>query len=306
MRRLLATLALALGLAGCAPQALVPTPTPVPTATPLPTATPTPAASPTPAPDAAATIRAALDRTARADVYTLAVGLVGSGALGGVELGENERELLSMTGAFAGESYRFSLRGFLAGFIGADPQRGLEAMQVDGERYVRGPIGFLGATEPDWYRLSAAQAALANPPIDAAGSLALLRDSDADFSRFTPGGEDRVGDQRCAVYLGDYEATMALVGSLAESGLPATDTQQITTAESYLVVCPDGYLHRIATAFSGEQPGVGGAPAAPYSYRLSVELSGFDAPVALDAPGNALELPAGPSGPGLPRPTAVP
>lgn len=306
MRRLFATLALALLLAGCAPQALVPTPTPAPSATPLPTATPTPAPSPTPAPDVAATIRAALDRSARADTYTLAVTLLGSGALGGVELGEAETELLSMSGEFAGERYRFTLRGFLANFIGADPQRGLEAMQVDGERYVRGPIGFLGASEPGWYRLSAAQAAFANPPIDAAGSLALLRDSDAEFSRFTPDGEDRVGDQRCAVYRGDREATVALVSSLAESGLPATDTQQIAAAESRLTVCPDGYLHRVETAFSGEQPGVGGAPAAPYSYRLSVELSGFGAPLTLDAPADAIELPAGPSGPGLPRPTAVP
>lgn len=301
MRRPLLALALALGLAGCAPQALLPTPTPAPSATPAPT--PTPAPSATPAPDVAALLRAAIDRSARADTYRLEVALAGSGALGGAELGEAETELLSLSGEFAGERYRFTLKGFLAGFIGADPQRGLEAAQVDGVRYVRGPIGFIGAPDPVWYRLSGAQAALASPPIDAASSLGLLRDSGADFSGFTPDGEDRVGDQRCAVYLGDRAATIELARSLAESGLPAADTGQIAAAESRLTVCPDGYLHRIETAFSGEQPGVGGAPPAPYSYRLSVQLGDFDAAIALDAPADAVDLPGSPIDP---RPSVTP
>jgi hypothetical protein len=211
-----------------------------------------------------------------------------------------------MSGEFAGESYRFALKGFLASFLGADPQRGLEATQVDGVRYIRGPISFIGAPDAVWYRLTATQGALANPPIDVAGSLALLRDSGADFSGFVPDGEDRIGDQRCAVYLGDREATAALLGSLATSGLPATDTTQIAEAESRLTVCPDGYLHRIETAFSGEQAGLAGEPAKPYSYRLSVELSDFDAAIALDAPADAVALPGGPASPGLPLPTVSP
>lgn len=307
MRHPILCLALALALAGCAPQALVPTPTPAPTATPTPAPSPTPQPSPTPAPDVAATLRAGIDRSARADTYRMEVALTGSGALGGVQLGDAEVEVLAMSGEFAGESYRFALRGFLASFLGADPQRGLEASQVDGVRYVRGPLAFMGAPDPVWYRLSVAQGALASPPITAATTLALLRDSGADFSGFTPDGEDRVGDQRCAVYRGDRAATVALVTSLAQGGLPTADPASVAEAETRLIVCPDGYLHRVEMSFSGAQPAEAASAAPePYSYRLNAELSDFDAQIALDAPGDAVDLPAGPAAPGLPLPTVSP
>lgn len=288
-------------LAACGPVAVVPTPTPAPSATPEPSATPAPSATPiptaTPVAAAGAIIRDAIERSATADNYQIDVTMAGSGALGGMSLGAEESELLDLVGEFAGDDYSFALQGFLASFLGADPARGLQAMQVDGVRYVRGPLSFIGAAEDAWYRLTPAQAALAAPPVSAASTLALLRDAGADFSGFIPDGIEQLEGQPCAVYSGDRATTVALLSSLAESGLPAADTQQIATAESRLTICPDGYLRRIETAFSGEQPDPAGGPARPYSYRLSVDLSGFDGSIELRAPVGARELPASPARP---------
>lgn len=233
-------------------------------------------------------------QTAAADIYSLALTLQGSGSVAG-STPDAPAAILTMQGDFAGKDYRFTASGLLATFLGADPVRGLQATQVDGTSYLRGPISFIGAPEEAWYRLAPAQAALAAPPVSAKATLGLLTTSATMYAGFTAGPTEQRDGQRCQSYSGNKAATVVLLQSLAQSGLPApSDPNQIDKAESSILVCPDGYVHALTMAFSGRNPG---DTPTPFSYDLDVQLSAFDAALGITAPADARDLPAPGSGP---------
>lgn len=302
--RNLSLIILLLALAACAaPVAEVPTTTPAPTATPPPTATPTPLPTATLAPSATpaaaqagSAINAALARSASADTYRLDLSLRGSGSA--VSLGNAtaaETELLGMQATFVNDDYEFTLSGVLAVLLGGDPARGIQALRADEQSYVRGPLALVGASDNAWYRLSPEQAALAAPPVSADSSLGAVQRAGAKFEGFTPGPSEQRNGQQCQSYLGDRDATVALLDSLSQSGLPASASpDDITSAESTVVVCADGYLHGLSLTFAGRQ----GEPAQPFGYSLEVELSDFEAPLVISAPADAREPPAPPGAPG--------
>jgi hypothetical protein len=234
-----------------------------------------------------------MERTAEADTYRIALLLQGAGAAtGGTP--NALAEILRLDGTFAGDNHAFTASGFLATFLGADPDRGLQALRADGTSYVRGPLTFVGAPDEAWYRLEPTQAALANPPVSADATLGLL--TDADFSGFVASAPYQSDGQRCTPFSGDRTATTALLQSLSASGLPApSDPAQVDAAESRILVCADGYIHALSLVFSGTTPS---DPPAPFSYDLAVELDGFDETLAIDPPADARPLPTTPLSPG--------
>lgn len=302
-------------LAACAaPQAEVPSTTPVPptatavpapptitatpappTATPVPTATPTPAPSATPTPGAAATpaggaLGAALARTAGASSYRLDLSVTGQGAVQAAPAGGAPTTLIAMTGAFAGSDFEYRLTGSVAAMLAADPQAGLQAISAGGTSYIRGPVPLLGAIEDAWYILPPAQAAMVAPPVSATSTAGALARANPDFVGFVPGPEEQRGGQACRRYTGDRAATLGLLKSLGQAGLPVeSDPARISEASSAIVVCADGYLYDLDLAYSGttatEQP-------APFTIDLRLRLSGFDETITITAPQGARPLPS--------------
>lgn len=296
MKPLLTLLAAALVLAACGPPAaLVPTATPAPTATatPRPTATPTPAPTATAAPTAAAgddAIGAALRQTARADSYTISLTVAGKGAVMGGPGGAGQADLASLSGAFDGDDYEYALTGAAATLLTGAPDVALRVVRSGGVSYLRGPVPLLGAAEDAWYRLSPEQATLAVPPVSAASTAGALAGTSPDFSAFTPAAEELRAGQGCRRYTGGREGALALLQSLAQSGLPVDgDPARVQAAEAAVVVCEDGYLHDLDLSFAGTSAG---ERPAPYSYDLRLRLADFGAGDPIVAPEGAREIPA--------------
>jgi hypothetical protein len=276
-------------LAGCGGIAQVPTPvptataTPVPTATPLPTATPAPTA--TPLPEAAEEITKALTKTAEATSYRIAVRVSGQGTLQGVNLGDRETEVLDLEGTFSDGDYEYVLKGALSAVLGVDPANGLQIITADGVSYLRGPVPFLGANEDGWYELSSDQSALASPAVTA-GVLGTF--FPARPVGFEVDGTEQIDGESCTIYVGSKEALTAALDDVTNSGLPGSDAlAEADEAELRTAICPDGYIHRIQLAFSGQGPEAGGAG---FSFTTEVELSDFGSSFAIEAPDNARQL----------------
>jgi hypothetical protein len=276
------------------PPTATPSPTPSPSATPLPSATPPPSPTPLPAEDVARIVREALEQTAALDAYRFSLNLSGAGAVGSINLGDPDVEvaLFALDGAVSDADYQFTMTGILAIFLGANTQGGLQAIVVDGQSYLYGPIAFVDGTEAAWYRLTPDRAGLAILPVDIDATLDLVLQSEADFSGFVVGDADPRDDMRCRAFVGDDEATIALLRSLARGGLPfEIDAAFIDQAESTLVICEDGYVHELSLTYGGLNPD---ADQNPYRYDLRVTLSDLGGSVLIEVPADARELPTVP------------
>ncbi len=222
--------------------------------------------------------------------------LRGSGLVGGFNLGNNLTELLDLDAEFAGADVSFTLRGFLAAFLGADVTRGLQAITVGGVSYARGPLTFLGAPDDVWYRLSPDQSLIATPPAQVDTTLNAVNSAGADFSRFAVGSTAELDGVRCQEYLGDREATTALFASLGAVGLPTQLPEStVTDAAAQVWVCADGYLRQLSISFSGTATDVQGQ-AQPFSFTLDVQLSQINGDIRITPPPDARDLPAPGSG----------
>ncbi len=303
LRRFISVI-VALFLIGCATPPS-PTPTPPPTATPTPPPTPTPLPTPTPSPTpqavpAGRAIPAAIQQTANLSTYRMQLTLRGSGLIGGFNLGATVTDLLALDGQFAGNDVAFTLRGFLAAFLGADVTRGLQAITVNGVSYARGPLTFLGVNDDNWYRLSAEQSVLATPPAQVNTTLLAVSQAGADFSRFTIGATDTRDGARCQEYRGDREATTALFASLDAVGLPTRlPDSTITDAQAQIWVCEDGYLRQLTINFAGTATDPQGQ-SLPFSFALDVQVSDINGEIRITPPPDARDLPT--SGRITPRP----
>ncbi|MCX7859128.1 MAG: hypothetical protein N2385_03490 [Chloroflexus sp.] len=209
-------------------------------------------------------------------------------------------DLLALDAQFAGADVSFTLRGFLAAFLGADVTRGLQAMTVKGVSYVRGPLTFLGAPDDVWYRLAPEQSAIATSPAQVDTTLNAVSRAGADFSRFTAGATAERDGVRCQEYRGDREATTALFASLGAIGLPTQLPEStITDAAAQVWVCEDGYLRQLTITFNGTATDPQGQ-AQPFSFALDVLLSEINGNIRLTPPTDFRDLPA--PGSGTPRP----
>jgi hypothetical protein len=264
-----------------------PTATPVPpTATTIPAAT---AAAAAPAGGAGGALGDALAQTAAATSYRLDLTVTGKGAIQAVPTGDAPMTLIAMTGAFAGDEYEYNLKGAVAAMLAANPQTGVQAISAGGANYLHGPIPLLGATEDAWYTLDPAQAAMTAPPVSANSTAGALARANPNFAGFVPGPEEQRGGQSCRRYTGDRAATLGLLKSLGQTGLPVeSDPARIKEASAALVACADGYLYDLDLAYSGT---TAADPPAPFSLDLRLRLSDFDASITITPPQNARPLP---------------
>ncbi|MEI7771122.1 MAG: hypothetical protein WCI67_14105 [Chloroflexales bacterium] len=308
MYRLTLILGLALLLAACAPAAQVPAPTPARTATPAPTTPPQPTATPTQAPTvtpapttSAATPAAAVDllsgvqNASAARSYRAEVSMSGNGTAGAVSLGSPQApaEVMGMEGAFSGADYRFTLTGFVTALYGGSSATGIQVVHVAGQDYIHGPLAVIGAFRDAWYRLPPTRAALATPPLYPAGLLALVAQSGVSPTGFSPAGQEQLDRQRCQRFRGDRAASLAILKSLGDSGLPVdTVSEHIDRVAADLWVCADGYLHQVRLAFAGATPA---QKPQPFDFTISMRMYDFAADVGVAAPDTALDIAAPPS-----------
>jgi hypothetical protein len=260
-----------------------------------PTATPTAATTATTAPAGAAAtptggdLGPALAKTAGATSYRIDLNVTGKGAIQAGPASDTPVTVIAMTGAFAGNDHEYKLTGAVAAMLAADPRAGLQVITSDGTSYLRGPIPLLGATEDAWYTLAPAQASMAAPPVTIDSTAGALARAKPDFAGFTPGPAEQREGQTCRRYTGDRTATLGLLKSLGQTGLPVeSDPARIKEASSAIVACADGYLYDLDLAYSGitaaEQP-------APFSLDLKLRLSAFGETITITAPQGARPLP---------------
>lgn len=311
MDKLLLLFGVALLLAACGPITQAPTPIPVPTATLPPTPTATPTATPTPVPTAtpvppvsaptsgvpgasatADYLLSGVQRASTASSYRVEVSMSGSGSMGAVSLGspQTPAQVMGMKGDFADADYRFTLTGFITALYGSNSAKGIHVVHVAGQDYIHGPVAMIGALQDAWYRLPKAHAALASPPLYPAGLLALVAQSGVSPAGFSPTAQEQVDSLTCQRFSGDRAASLAILKSLGDSGLPVDTTPaHIDRIASDLWVCADGYLHQVRLVFAGTTPM---EKPLPFDFTIAMHMYDFAADVGIAAPATARDLPA--------------
>lgn len=291
---------MALMLAACGAG---PTPAP-PTSTPLPTSTPTPIPTPTTEPTATTAAAAAgntggsvslltaLTNAQAAKTYKVAIDLTGKGAalssLTGITDTEKEVALLNMTGEFSGLDGHYVLKGMLSAFIGADPNVGLEGLQVGGKSYLKGPVAMLGAKEAKWYVVEGDAAQAIKPPLQASDLFSGLSKSDIDLSAIKKTGSESFDGKPCDLFTADKETTMKVFSGMNASGaLGAGSLTDVQAADATFAVCDDGFLHRIQLSVTSGDPS---KPEQKMVTNMLVHMYDFDVPVTLAAPEGAEPL----------------
>ncbi len=284
-----------------APIAVPPTtvPTTAPTAV-LPTAAPT--AAPTTVPAASGSASAAQDafkKFAGVKNFSLQGKVSSSPAFFSMPYSPGPKDdpetvmIVSVDGATRGADMQYKLEGVLASFVGAligfDPaSSNLEMAKLGDKLYMRGVLQ--GQSEPKWYLLPDEQASsMSFEPQDIVKTVV-----DSDFSKaaFTKTGTASVDNQTCQVYTGDRAAFDAVLPNLEQQAGLNTENIDATKLDSYeftIVVCPDGHIHRITYNFAGP---VKTKPSDKAKFSYDVNVSGFDATSALQAPADAQPFPA--------------
>ncbi|MGQ9548018.1 MAG: hypothetical protein ACUVSY_02400 [Roseiflexus sp.] len=301
---------LTLALVGCggigaAPTPVPPTNTPLPTPTPRPTATPQPTPTPVPPtqpPASASTdvIQSGLIAATRADTYRIEFSFRTKGAMGEgapIAPADDMIEIITLKGDVAGKNSRMEVGGFFATLLSGDPEKGMGFLNVDGKSYIRGPAPLFGAPDDAWYELPPDQESPAEA-LDPDQITGPLRGSDVDLSRFTPGGFERLDGQRCAVFVGDKEATVNLFTGINQQGTLPFALQDIDRAETRLFICEDGRLHKMTIDVDGTAEG----QTEPTSLSMLLRFYDFNSDIRIVAPTNAQPL----TPPSLTIPTPMP
>ena len=276
MRKIvLTTMFAALLLAACGGIGATPTATPVP-----PTATPVPVADPQEA------ILAGLQKAGEVTTYRIELSMSASGDLGDMGLGEQLQgpmELIGVSGAIDGDNTQITMKGLFAAFLGGTPEQGIEMINADGKSYIRGPVPLLNAPENKWYELPADQGSPAdtfssNEIIDSIGN------EEVDFSAMTVAGRETLDGVECTIFSADREATLALMESLGETGLPGGgEMEDVERAELRFWICDDGYFHKMTLDFVGVPEG----ESQTAEIALVFRLYDFDGDIRITAPADA-------------------
>jgi hypothetical protein len=272
------------------------TPTPVPpTVTPIPTATTAPAAAPAAGAGGSVSLLTALTNAQAAKTYKVAIDLTGKGAalssLTGMTDTEKEVALLNMTGEFSGLDGHYVLKGMLSAFIGADPNVGLEGIQVGGKSYLKGPVAMLGAKEAKWYVVEGDAAQAVKPPLEASDMFRGLSESDIDLSAIQKTGSETFDGKTCDIFTADKDTTMKVFSGMNASGaLGAGSLTSVQAADATFAVCDDGFLHRIQLSVTSGDPS---KPEQKMVTNMLVHMYDYDVPLTITAPEGAEPLKVG-------------
>ncbi len=207
------------------------------------------------------------------------------GTLPGSPGTNQELSFLSMSGSFTGKNSHLVLKGFIATFLGGDPTKGLETMNIDGKTYIRGPVAMLGAPEDKWY-VSTSQAAGNLPRTDT--FIGKSSTQNVDWNIFKKTGTETFDNRRCDVYTGDKHAAREMFTSLDLGGTTNLDTlDQLDNAEIKFWVCDDGYMHQMLLNMEAHDAK---KPTDKITLQLRLHLYDFGANIKLTPPPNPAPL----------------
>jgi hypothetical protein len=281
-----------------------PTRTPQPTATWVvrPRGTPTPLGTPATGISSSQrsvgqTLLDAIERTQSATVYRLEITSAGKGGfetllyyLGLTD--PREAAVLHDHAVACNEDNCYAtLKGGTAGLFGVDREIGLQAMTVDGDGYMRGPIPYLEMNEDKWYVFPGEANPLAVPSAHTSELYAYLDERKRDLEQFERVALEIFDGRRCDVYAtvdGDvvFRALRYKFGGNMTAG--GVDFEGVGNTELKIWICDDGYLHQMQMRFAGHdqsQP----ERQIERSYRL--HLFDFDAAIEITPPSDAVPLP---------------
>jgi hypothetical protein len=190
--------------------------------------------------------------------------------------------LMSFRGAFNGKDSQVTMGGMLVALMGADPEKGMQTVQIGADTYVLGPLSTMGIKDANWYKLPTDQA---NGVISTFSPEDFLKDFSDDATVknvFKPTGSETIGAQTCTVYTADKEALQK-----EDNGGMGKDFERVDSAEANVVTCPDGYMHRFEMNIAGSPKGDATKKGA---MSLSIKMSDFDAVAPITAPAGAKVL----------------
>jgi predicted small lipoprotein YifL len=207
--------------------------------------------------------------------------------------------LMNMTGEFDNANSHFTLKGLFAGFLGVDPEKGLEVLSVDGKSYIHGPVPMLGATDAAWYASDENQSSVSKPPMDSSQFLSAFAGENTDLSKFKLAGSESIDGRSCDIYAGDKEATLAAFQA-ANAGSNPGDLGEIKDAEFKFWVCDDSYVHQVQLSLTGTSKE---KPDQTVDFKMHFHMYDFDSTdIKIEAPADAQPLKA----PSIDLPTEQP
>jgi Bacterial SH3 domain len=253
-------------------------------------------ATPAPAADIKAILMAALTKTALAPAYQLELTMSIKGmppeaaALFGNPAPGQEVSLVDLAGKRRGKDMHITLKGALMTFFGLDPAARLELIEAGGKSYVHGPAPMFGATEHKWYVID-------GPPSSESFMKSLQSGVNQtfdynslktiDLSFFTILGKQALHGQQCEVYGSTDKNAIVKALKSAATTAPASDLDQIDTAEIKFWVCDDGYFHQAWVSIDGTTPD---RPNEKVGLRIRLSLFDYNGSFTITAPSNPARL----------------
>lgn len=209
-----------------------------------------------------------MKRTRSATVFRIEEQTVGKGGFENVLLflglrDPNEEGLLHrLTLECNGEDCASLIKGGSASLFGADRDRGIESLTVNGDGYMHGPLPLLELSEDGWYR----QPGQPNPfAISTLSSTELYGyvDNGANpgaeieerLATFAHSGRETLDGIQCDVYeTADKEITFDAMRTKIGVNLSISDVAYFEgdgTTEFKIWICDDGYFHQMELQFVG-------------------------------------------------------
>lgn len=203
----------------------------------------------TPGPSTLPALTNALTKTAAATVLRMTEAITASLSLMGIPgaAGDTPVLLLRVETQVNGKDSHSLAQGFLASFLGADPDKGLETIVVGGQTYVHGPLPLLDAPEDQWYLLDSSSGTLTmGDPVE---QLQKISTAGGDWSLYKLLRKgDTFDGQACDVYgTGQQEGADAVKTVLGIPDDPSSPGSglDVDSAAMEIAVCADGYVHSV-------------------------------------------------------------
>lgn len=274
---------------------VAPSPTPVPP-TPVPPTTAPQAAAPTTAPSGQSgdLFSSALAQAQAATTYRLDMQMTAKGSFA-VTAGETVTEptsvdlpLFGLTGEAKGQDSHFKMTGFIAAFLGTEPDKGIEIISVGDKSYVHGPVQLLGANEDKWYEMPSDSASTVKPPLTSQTFLESFGGNGLNPSDLKKTGTETLDSQTCDVWTADESALEKAFKEIGQQTGGQEDNQVVDAGQFKFWVCRDGYLHQVLLSVDGHNKD---KPDEKGSFIVSMHMYDINSPsIQIEAPTGAVPL----------------
>jgi hypothetical protein len=197
-----------------------------------------------------------------------------------------------------GANCAVQMRGASAGLIGADPERGVEAITVNGDGYFRGPNTILQMPEERWYRQPGQPNAFAVSILPATelygyvdNAAYAASETEERLATFAHNGQEVLDGIQCDVYAtADKAVTLDTLRAKTGGNLLISNVSTFEgdgTTEFKIWTCADGYFHQMQLRFVGHDT-TRPDTAVERSYRLHIFQ--YTEPVVITPPAGAITV----------------